>query len=255
MAARRGSRLKRGGRPRTRSRRPQRADPQVGRLFTSRARSQLRDAGRGLRSSPLNGTAESGGRFVPGRVDFMARSLHPRVEAVHPGSGSGRSANSTLAPKTTRPLRGKLQGRPARGARWTASATNAAPARQLPRSTHAEPVISVRGLVKRYGNHQAVAASTSTCGEGRSSPSSARTARARPPRSRSWKGSGSARPARSASSGGPGRRRAAPGATGSASSCRSQSPSPACPCASAWSCTPATTASRGTSTRPSRWSA
>ena len=35
--------------------------------------------------------------------------------------------------------------------------------------------------------------------------------------------------------------RAGPGATGWAWSCRSQSPSPACPCASAWPCTPAST--------------
>ncbi len=59
-------------------------------------------------------------------------------------------------------------------------------------SALSEPVISVRGLVKRYGRRRRWRASISRCGGARSSPSSARTARARPRRSRSSKGSGSA---------------------------------------------------------------
>ena len=82
-------------------------------------------------------------------------------------------------------------------------------------------------------------ASTWKCGTGRSSPSSARTARARPPRWKSWKDSGSGQPARSRSSGRTRPRPTGRGATGSAWSCRNQSPSRACPCASAWPCTPA----------------
>jgi hypothetical protein len=47
-------------------------------------------------------------------------------------------------------------------------------------SVRSGPVVSVRGLVKRYGRHEAVAASISRCGGERSSPSSARTARVSP---------------------------------------------------------------------------
>ncbi len=107
-------------------------------------------------------------------------------------------------------------------------------------SAPAEPVVSVRDLVMPYARREAVAALISRFGTARSSPSWARTARARPRRSRSSKASAATdgevrvlgvdppRPARR-------------GGTGWASSCRSPSPSPASPCVSAWSCTRATT--------------
>jgi hypothetical protein len=87
-------------------------------------------------------------------------------------------------------------------------------------SDRSEPVVSVRGLVKRYGSREAVAGIDLEVRRERSSPSSARTARARPRRLRSSQASGSVRRDRFLSWGTTRQRRAAPGGTGWAWSCR-----------------------------------
>ena len=117
-----------------------------------------------------------------------------------------------------------------------------------------EPVVSVRGLVKRYGSHEAVAgidlevrrgeifAFLGPNGAGKTTTVEILEGFRQPTEGQvsSW---GTTRP-----------RRAAPGGTGWAWSCRSRSPSPACPSGSAWPCTPGSIARREISTRPSPWS-